>query len=204
MLSLSLLALSQSAAVPAMAECRILAAVDGPRIMQVMFDCPDDVADAQDLQDHADAVAAQFGVPIDTRALRIGWAASTVTFTDTSTGWQLVEPALFLSSPPRYVPRAAARGLAARCDMRIELEPIGAPHDIATACQAFSSSGRPVRQSGFEAEAEAAAERSRWFAPLDPEAACDNYTLNFQLDPSSAGADRSHFERPVDGAPTCS
>ncbi|MCR9129265.1 MAG: energy transducer TonB [Alphaproteobacteria bacterium] len=205
MLLLVLLTTLQAAAEPAVtADCRILAAVDGRRITQVAFDCPDDVADAAALQAHADAVAAQFGVPLDTQTLRVGGVSSTARFTLAEEGWRLLEPARFLSSPPSYVPSAAQRGIDARCDMRVELGPDGAPRDVVTVCQPFRRSGQPVRQRGFEAEAQAAVARSRWFAPLGADGACVTYSLEFQIDPGGDAEERPHLQQPVDRAPTCS
>ncbi len=204
MLVLALLSVVQTAAEPATtADCHILAASDGRQVSQVGFDCPGEVRDAAALQTQADLVAAQFGVPLDIRSLRIGGVAETVTFTYTEEGWRLLEPARFLSSPPNHVPSAVQRGIDARCDMLIQLGRDGAPRDVVTVCQPFRSSGQPVRHRGFEAEAVAAVERSRWFAPLGADGTCVSDTLTFQLDPDGGGGDRPHLEHPVEGAPTC-
>ena len=186
---------------PVTANCIPVGEVESGQVLSLDLRCPGDVPDAVSLQTYASNVAEQMAMPVD---LSVPYTnvAEEVLFVFREGAWTLPEPVPFTRTPPIYPRRAAIGSREGKCDMRAMISDVGRAEDVAVACTAYRTSGRPTSRGEMFEETAAAALRSwRYFAPLDRNSRCITTALTFTL--GHGEGDPDWGDQPVEGAPVC-
>lgn len=181
------------------AECTLVGRIQGGVMEAVGLRCPEDVPEAQYLQQYALTVSAQVPMPITLSELG-SLNQEPVTFHFTGTRWELLEPALLVRGRAVYPHAAGRRGLNSRCDVAVQVSAQGLAESHERVCEAKESRTDRIRPASlFLPATDAAVASSRWFPPLEAANRCAQEHFQY-----SARSWRPNWMAvPVENAPTC-
>jgi len=181
------------------AECTLVGRIADGVMEAVGLRCPENVPEADYLQQYALTVSAQLAMPIAVSELG-SLNQEPVTFHFTGTRWELPEPALLVRGHAVYPHAAGRRGLNSRCDVAVQVSAQGLAESHEMTCEAKESRTDRVRPASlFLPATDAAVANSRWFPPLEVANRCAEEHFQY----SARSWQPRWMADPVENTPQC-